>query len=296
MAPRSTLLSLAALAGAALAARPAAEALSTIMTKSGPPASWAPQACAAFLTEVGFSSATAEAVVAQGVTGDLLADWADLDALAITGGADKVRWKTVQRALEAAASAAAAPRPTAAAATSSQSGPSSDHNLWHLRDMDRWGFYSTMGLLVTNTRATLWYLHTHNAETGEPNAVHFFDGHPESAKFNVVEWLLLPELTIVRHISGFMDTNPIYAVLLIGSMLLAAVVNAIIYLRILNKGGVPGVLAIIGVQNVLGAALYAFSWLFWRITPSFMINLGLYIFPISMAAGSVVGLKQILDS
>jgi len=27
-----------------------------------------------------------------------------------------------------------------------------------------------------------------------------------------------------------------------------------------------------------------------------MINLGLYIFPISMAAGSVVGLKQILDS
>ena len=61
---------------------------------------------------------------------------------------------------------------------------------------------------------TLLYLKW-QAETGEPNAYHLFDGHAESVKFEWVQWLFFPELLVMRHWAGFMDTNPVLA----GSMI-----------------------------------------------------------------------------
>ena len=290
MPPRASLLVLASLAGAALAARPAAEALASYTIKAGRAPTWSTETCAAFLGEVGFSSATTDAVVAQGVTGDLLAEWTDTDALAITSGADKTRWKTVQRALKESASSSPSTTAKFSAPGSPLAGPASDHNLWHLRDLDRWGFYSTLTLLQTLPRPTLWYLHTHNAQTGQPNALHMFDGHPESAAFTMWEWVLFPEAIIARHFDGFKDTNPIYAWTLSLCALLIGIGNVGTVVNALANNGMQSLIAVMVGQASAGVLTYAVSYVFWPITPGFLIDLSLYCMPVTLVLGLLAGL------
>ena len=92
----------------------------------------------------------------------------------------KAALATALGALALAASAGAA-----GAAGAPAKLPATSHNLWDIRAKDRKGFTLITMALDAFPHPTLLYLKW-QAETGEPNAYHLFDGHAESVKF---EWV-----------------------------------------------------------------------------------------------------------
>jgi hypothetical protein len=84
----------------AAAARPAADAVKLHKLLHGAPDTWSPTESAGLLRTAGFPESVCEAAEREGVTGDLLAAWEDLDALHITTPADKTRFHLLLRELQ----------------------------------------------------------------------------------------------------------------------------------------------------------------------------------------------------
>jgi hypothetical protein len=82
------------------AARPAADAVKLHKLLHGAPETWSPTESAGLLRTAGFPESVCEAAEREGVTGDLLAAWEDLDALHITTPADKTRFHLLLRELQ----------------------------------------------------------------------------------------------------------------------------------------------------------------------------------------------------
>ncbi len=84
----------------AAAARPAADAVKLHKLLHGAPDTWSPAESAGLLRTAGFPESVCEAAEREGVTGDLLAAWEDLDALHIATPADKTRFHLLLRELQ----------------------------------------------------------------------------------------------------------------------------------------------------------------------------------------------------
>ena len=168
----------------------------------GSPYSWAPAVVAEALGSAGFAPAVLEAVLAHGVTGDLLCQYEtseELQTLSVTSLADIKRMDLIVKAMSRTNTKSSFFQGPSTKFTP-PSLPASEHELFALRELDRYGFTQSFNLLQGNARLATWWFNSQAVE-GVPNALHLFDQHPGSAQFSWLVWLIFPEWMAVQHVS-----------------------------------------------------------------------------------------------